>query len=137
MRILSASGAAFALLPVPAPDLHGRVHGDRAVDIELLTPDRLVRYLGRALSPSFIEELAEFWWQCASETHPELTTGGVDNPVGGVALHALTSSDTDVRIEVTINADLKSEIAEFDGASFDCPRASLVDAAHELREWLL
>lgn len=132
MRLLSSAGAAFALLPVPALSDNG---GGLLVDIELLSPDRLVRYLARRLSPATVRLMIDALIQAATEPHPELTVPTVQDDAAGLAILMKGSTTHEVLLEVLIVDDLESDLPDHDGVSFDVARQNLIDAAHQLAEW--
>lgn len=135
VRLLSEAGAAFALRPMPSP-LYGpsRVR-DHVVDIELLTPDRLVRYLGRHLSGRTLAQLAEAWQQAAQDPRPEQTVATVQDDAAGLAVVVIESTPFQVTLEVLVTTDLASEVPEQDGIALDVPRTALIDAAHRIGGW--
>ncbi|MGY5766550.1 hypothetical protein ACXET9_15290 [Brachybacterium sp. DNPG3] len=62
LRLRSETGGMLALLPVPSiDDLQGP-----AMDLELVTPDRLVRYLARPRDDRALEHLARFFQEAAA-----------------------------------------------------------------------
>lgn len=135
-RLLSRDGASFALLPVP--DLLSiagpEVAPNLVVDVELLSPDRLVRYLARTVSIRFLNDLADAYVAAAREQYPEQSVPTVQDETGGVAVLIVESTPFTVTLEVLVNPDLEADIVEPEGLAFDVTRASLVTAAHELRE---
>lgn len=135
-RLLSPDGAGFALLTVP--DLDALVHArdEVLVDVELLTPDRLVQYLSRTITTPFLEALATMYLAAAQEQHPELAVPTVQDEQGGVAVLVLESTDYDVTFEVMVIPDLEADVPEHDTIAFDVPRVTLVAAAHDLQRWL-
>lgn len=135
VRLLSDAGASFALLPAPSlvdvghPDTH-------VVDIELLSPDRLVRYLGRRLSSESLQRLAAAWLQAAHDLYPEQTVATVQDDAAGLAVVVIESTPFAVTLEVIIETALDDDVPDHDGVSFDVARSMLIDAAHRLEEWL-
>ncbi len=134
VRVLGRAGAAFALLPVP--DLTGPAGDPVLVDVELLSPDRLVRYLARRLHREFLENLAVAWIRCAEDAYPEQSVATVEEAGAGLAVVVVASTPFAVTLEVLIRSDLEGDVLEQDGLSFDVARAGLIDAAHSLQEWL-
>lgn len=131
MRLLSAAGAAFALMPVPVlSEDEGLL-----VDIELLSPDRLVRYLARRISPGTVRLLIDALINAAVEPHPELTVPTVQDDVAGLAVLVKGSTNREVLLEILVVDDLESDLPDHDGVSFDVARQNLIDAAHQLEEW--
>ncbi|WP_445257340.1 hypothetical protein [Nocardioides aurantiacus] len=135
IRLLSEAGASFALLPAPSlvnfdyPYTH-------LVDIELLTPDRLVRYLGRPLSRDALVRLAEAWMRAAQDEHPEQTVSTVQDDAAGLAVVVNLSTPFAVTLEVLVEANLGGDVPEQDGVSFDVARSALIDATHAIEAWL-
>ncbi|MFD1826761.1 MULTISPECIES: hypothetical protein [Mumia] len=135
VRLLSGSGAAFALIAVP--DLSRAVDdGVRLMDVELLSPDRLVRYLNRPVPRRFFEQLAEAWMSCAQDAHPEQSVATVEDVEAGLAFAVTASTPFTVAIEVIIVPDLEDDVVEHDGLDIEVARASLIGAAHTLHDWL-
>ncbi|CAN5293191.1 hypothetical protein BH20ACT5_BH20ACT5_07500 [soil metagenome] len=106
-----------------------------AVDLELLIPDRLVRYLARPLALEFAESLAEFFLKGASDAIPEQTVPTIENEQSGLAVLINQSTPLSVTLEVAILTDLEGDVPEHDGVAFDVPRSALINAAHALKEW--
>lgn len=131
VRLLSMDGAAFALIPVPVLDMGDNV----LLDVELLSPDRLVRYLARTFAPTSIALLREFWMKAAKDTHPELTVPSFEENEAQLAISVLDSTATVVTLEFTIVSDLTSDLPGHDGPAFDVSRSDLIGAAFEIAEW--
>lgn len=131
VRLLSADGAAFALLPVAELVEYEQV----AVDIELLSPDRMVRYLGRTLAPNSIVGLRNFWMKAAEEARPELTVPTFQDDEAQFSISILESSDRAVTLEFSIISDPTSEVPTQDGLAFDAARSDLIAAALEVADW--
>ncbi|MGP9736085.1 hypothetical protein ACT3SQ_16205 [Brachybacterium sp. AOP42-C2-15] len=118
---------------MPVPTLKDT--DELVVDIELLSPDRLVRYLARQLSPGTVRELIDNLIQAAVEPHPELTVPTVQDDVAGFAILVKGSTSQDVLLEALVVDDLETDLPDHDGVSFDVPRQNLIDVAHQLEEW--
>ena len=106
------------------------------VDIELLTPARLVRYLGRPLSRDALARLAEAWMQAARDEHPEQTVPTVQDDAAGLAVVVNQSTPFAVTLEILVEANLGGDVPDRDGVSFDVARSGLIDAAHAIEGWL-
>lgn len=132
VRWLGEAGASVALTRVPtlAAEPHDRV----LVDVELLMPDRLVRYLARPLSRRFLEELAEFCRRVADERLPELSVATVQDAEAGLAVLVVESTPFTVVVEFLV-VSRPEGVPEEDGVSFEVPRAAMITAAHELDAW--
>lgn len=131
MRLISEAGAAFALLPVP--DLQGDEVAE--VDIELLTPDRLVRYLHRAPETGALLRLGEMLQEIAEADLPELEVPTSQDEASGLAVLVLDSDPMSVTLEVQVVIELDSDVHEVDGIAFDVLRADLITAAHQIGAW--
>lgn len=136
IRLLAGAGAAFALLSVRDLSAHPDAGDSHLMDVELLSPDRLVRYLARTVHRSFLEGLADFWMRCAHEAHPEHSVATVQDGAAGLAFTTTASTPFMVTVQVLVIPDLGAEVQEQDGISFDISRTSLIDAAHTLQEQL-
>ncbi len=106
------------------------------MDVELLSPDRLVRYLNRPVPRRFFEQLAEAWMSCAQDAHPEQSVATVEDVEAGLAFAVTASTPFTVAIEVIIVPDLEDDVVEHDGLDIEVARASLIGAAHTLHDWL-
>lgn len=131
MRLISADGAVFALLPVPDLQDNGVVE----VDIELLTPDRLVRYLHRAPEDGALQRLGEMLQEAMEATHPELEVPAFQDEESGLVVHVLDSDPLTVTLEIQVVIELDSEVREVDEIAFDVLRADLITAAHQIGAW--
>lgn len=131
MRLISEAGDAFALLPVP--DLQG----DEVVEvnIELLTPDRLVRYLHRVPEEGALLRLSEMLQEIAEADHPELEIPTFQDEESGLMVLVLDSDPMSVTLDVQVVIELDSDLHEVDGIAFDVLRADLITAAHQVGEW--
>ncbi len=132
MRLLSPDGAAFALLAVPDLALNRESIG---VDLELLAPDRLVRYLARPVALEFVDKLAEFFLRGAVDPVPEQSVPTVEHEQTGLAVLITQSTPLTVTLEIAIVTAMDDEVPERDGVAFEVPRSALIKAAHELKEW--
>lgn len=135
IRLLSSDGAALVLLPVLGPD-RVDIPDVHSVDIELLSPTRLVRYLGRRLSRQSLLDLSAAWMQAALDVHPELTVPTVQDGGAGLAVHIIESTPFTVTIDVLVVIDPDDEIADYDGIAFEIQRSVLIDATHAVSGWL-
>lgn len=135
IRLLSEDGASFALVPVPSLVNfdYPRIH---IVDIELLTPGRLVRYLGRSLPRDSLARLAEAFMHAAQVYAPEQTVATVHDDAAGLAVLFNASTSFAVTVEVVIQTDLDLAVSDRDNVAFEVPRSALIDAAHAIDGWL-
>ncbi len=135
-RLTSDAGAGFALVPVA--DLAAVSTADPSsflFDVELLSPDRLVRYLARRAAALFLAKLETLYLAAAVETFPEQSVASVSDEQCGVTVSVIDSTPLTVTLEVDVVAELDAPLEERDGIAFDVPRSSLLAAAHRLREW--
>lgn len=135
IRLLSQDGAAFAIRPVPTL-VSTDSSGTRVADLELLSPDRLVRYLGRNIQEQTLKLLADAWLQTARDNYPEQSVATVQDHQAGLAVSVIESSPFDVVLEFLIISDLDSDIPDHDGISFNLSRTALIDGAHAIGRWL-
>jgi hypothetical protein len=133
VRVLGAAGASVALTLVPSLDDNADT---LVVDVELLTPDRLVRYLDRRVSRLSMEQLAAAWVQAAADALPEASVPTVEDAEAGLAVLITHSTPLTVDLEVRIVSALDEDVPDYDGLAFEVPRASLIRAAHSLNGWL-
>ncbi len=135
IRLLSSDGASLALLPVLGPDSVD-IPDVHSVDIELLSPTRLVRYLGRRLSRRSLLDLSAAWMQAALDVHPELTVSTVQDDEAGLAVQIIESTPFTVTIDVLVVIDPDDDLLEYDGLSFEILRSVLIDATHAAAGWV-
>ena len=136
-RLVSADGAVFSLIPVPDLASLSREDGCLLVDVELLTPDRLVRYLARTVSHQFLSRLAATYLDAAQMLYPVHSVATVEEERAGLGVSVMGSTPFLVELEVIIDTDLEADISEPDAVSFNVARTtSLITAAHEIRDWL-
>lgn len=131
IRVISSAGGAFAITAIP--DAVRANPSEIAVDVEFLSPDHQVRYLGRTMYTSFLLLLADFFMACASELLPEQTVATVEDAGAELMVSVLESDEFTVTIEFAIVIDPEEEPTEFDGVALDLRRAALVTAAHAAR----
>lgn len=134
VRVLAQTGDAFALLPVP--DLLAVATDSVLVDIELLSPDRLVRYLGRRVRGESLQRLAHAWTRCADDADPEHSVEPVEDHGAGLRLDVVASTVFTVTLEVLVRADVREGTDEWDVLDLDVARSSLIRAAHSLKDWM-
>ncbi len=97
------------------------------VDVGLLTPDGCFWLLRRPMAPGFSGELARFFFACASEMNPELTVSSVQDPLSGLEVRVLSSTDGEVELEVQVRGE------DADGINFLTSRVALTRAADDVR----
>lgn len=135
-RLVSRAGAAFGLMPVldhrrpPAePD------STLLVDVEILTPDRFVSYLGRKVRPSSLRRLADSYMRAAAERVPEVSVPSIEIPEAGVVVSYVGSTDLEVALQVSVTEELGADMPEHDVVGFEVSRGWLIAASHQLTSW--
>ncbi|MBE9404262.1 hypothetical protein IOE58_08715 [Brachybacterium sp. Marseille-Q2903] len=131
MRLVSADGAAFALLPVPDLEDDGVVE----VDIELLTSDRLVRYLHRAPEEGALSRLGGMLQDAAKADLPEVEVPSFQDEESELAVLVLDSDPLTVTLEILVAKEPGSEEREVDAVAFDVTRADLISASYQIWAW--
>lgn len=135
--LISEGGARFSL--IPRPELHRSTVGGTphlVVDIELLSPDRLVRYLSRVLSRTAVEQLTSLFMSSAEDAHPELTVAAVTDEGAGLMVAVVGSDLLTVAMQVTVIAELGAAVLDHDAVAFDISRAALISGSHQLDDWI-
>lgn len=135
IRLPSEAGAAFALLPIPSLQAPLAL-GEHLIDIELLDPTRLVRYLGRELSANSLLRLGDTLMNAAQDRYPEQSVPTFQATEAGLAVLIDESTPSSVTIEILIDTALDDDMSEKDGLAFDVARSDLIDAAHAVEGWL-
>ncbi|HNA98054.1 MAG TPA: hypothetical protein PLC19_01205 [Marmoricola sp.] len=133
IQLLSRDGAHLRFLEVPnlaAPDLPDTI----LTDVEVLTPDRLVRYLGREVSRDFFTNLEQALLDGARLDYPEKTVPTVQDDRSGLAITYLESTPESVVIQVLIREMVTPSIPDIEDTAFEVSRVSLIDAAQVIRE---
>ncbi|WP_041294776.1 hypothetical protein [Isoptericola variabilis] len=130
LRIASPAGAAFSLTVVP--DVADGTP-TAAVDVEFLSPDRQVRYLGRPFAPASADALAEFLYRCADDRLPQVTLQPVIDVASGLSVAVLDAGELDVNLEISLPEDPEDDEVEPDGLDIVVPRSSLVTASQAAR----
>lgn len=131
-RLAGQGGAALflsAFVSLMAEDDQRPVVG-LAVDVGLLSPDRLVQYRGRPVADGFIARLERHLLRGAAETHPELTVESFSDPASGLSISYVGSTPMMVEVDVVILDDVGADVRDEDGLNFQTSRAALAAAAH-------
>lgn len=131
VRIVSRAGGAFGLIPVPRVTMQD----DTTVDIELVAPDRLVRYLARPLTATSCILLGDAWMQAAQDPFPENTVATAQAQEAGLAVTIDASDSMSVTLGFIVECEPGTDSTEFDGVGFEVLRSDLVTAAHAIWEW--
>ncbi|MGC5626962.1 hypothetical protein ACPYO6_01770 [Georgenia sp. Z1344] len=136
-KLLTSAGASFSLIPVPDLTLvNSPTPPDSLlVDVELVSPDRFVRYLGRRIDTTFLLELADMYLSAAEVENPEELDHNVGDEDCRLVVEVEDSSPFDVTLKISIDPDIEGDAYEFDAVMFDVTRAALITAAHEYENW--
>jgi hypothetical protein len=97
------------------------------VDVGLLAPDDYGIFLRRPMVQGLSDELARFFFACASDMNPELTVSSVQDPQSGLEIRVLSSTDGEVELEVQMRGE------DADGINFLTSRVALTQAADDVR----
>ncbi|MDT9591608.1 hypothetical protein RDV89_00920 [Nocardioides zeae] len=131
VRLTGPGGASFALMRAQPAAPHPT--RPLSLDVEMLSPERLVRFLARPTTPDFIRELEVFCIEAAAAHHPEQSVSGVSDNAAGITIDITGSSPTTVDLVVTVVVALGADVRDHDHVHFEAERASLIGAAHDLR----
>jgi len=93
------------------------------LDIGLVSPTAWVWYPRKPMRPGLARDLGEFFYQCASELHPEVSVSDVQDDKSGLAVTVMASSDDQVELEFHLGDD---------GVNFITSRVVLAQAASEV-----
>ena len=141
MRITTASslriaGQGGAGLFMDALALPGGSGGLRlGIDVSILSPDRLVTYLARAVPDDFPERLGIYLREASIADEGD--SSAFEEPEAGLLITITPVDGMWVEMEVRIAEVLDEDVVEFDGINFETSRASLLVAAEsaELLGW--
>lgn len=101
----------------------------RVVDVGLLTPSDFVWFLERPMTAGLPERLAEFFFGCARDLHPELTVGAVQDSLCGLEVRVLSSTDSRVELQIEVDGDTERPAS----LNFLTSRVGLTQAAADVR----
>lgn len=108
----------------------GVVNGDGprlVLDVGLLTPEDYVWFRRRPMTPRLSDELARFFFACASQMHPELSVASVHDLQSNLEVRVVSSTYGEVEVEVQMRDD------DADGINFLTSRVALTRAADDVR----
>lgn len=94
------------------------------LDIGFLTPTDYVWHLHQPMTAGFSEKLADFFFRSASDLSPQLSVSSVHDPLSGLDLQVLSSTDDQVELEIQVDED---------GVNFLTTRVALTQAADAVR----
>ena len=102
------------------------------IDVSILSPDRLVSYLARAVPDDFPERLGAYLREAsvADEGDPN----SFEEPEAGLLITITPVDGMWVEMEVRISEVLDEDVVEFDGINFETSRASLLVAAESVEQ---
>ncbi len=99
-------------------------HGpELRLDIGLVSPTAWVWYPRLPMRPGLSVELSHFFYECASDLHPELTVAEVADVPSGLTVTVTSSTDDQVELQFRL-AD--------DGCLFSTSRVVLAQAANDV-----
>lgn len=133
-RLPGFGGAALFLMPIAAPGSPNTAEilvGN--YDIGLLSPDRKVDYLARTASPTFISDLAEYFWATGSEIHPEKSVSDFQDTEMGLGIGVVSSTDFVLELQITVGKELGEIPLEFDLLNFETSRVASLAMTRSLR----
>ena len=132
-RLPGFDGAALLLrsitIPINRPMASEAV---MAFDVGFLSPDRKVEYLARTAKAGFVKELAECFWRMAQDVHPEQSVPNFEDPKMGLTVAAVSSTDLNVEVQLTLVEEFGANVLEFDILNFKTSRLALIGAANDL-----
>lgn len=123
LRIAGQGGAGIFMDALALPGDGVRI----GMDIGILSPDRLVTYLARAVPDGFRERLGAFLR--GASIADEGAARSFEEPSAGLLIYVTPVDAMWVEMEVRVIESLDADVAEFDGINFETSRASLLVAA--------
>lgn len=94
------------------------------VDVGFLTPTEYLWFLRRPMTREFSEDLARFFFACADDLRPQVSVAPVHDPLCGLQVRVLSSTDTRAELEFAVDGD---------GVDFETSRVALTRAAEDVR----
>lgn len=130
LRIAGQGGAGLFLDALALPGGSG---GPRlGLDLSILSPDRLVTYLSRAVPADFGERLGIYLRDASVADEGDSST--FEEPDAGLLITMTPVDGMWVEMEVRIAEVLNDDVVEFDGINFETSRASLLVAAESAEQ---
>lgn len=123
-RLAGYGGAAVFLRTGVVPDDRPRL----VLDVGFLTPTEYVWSLRLPMTQGLAENLAQFFFACASELQPELSVTSVHDPASGLDVRVLASTASRVELQIEVQAGDDEQ-----GVNFETSRVALTRAAEEVR----
>jgi hypothetical protein len=133
-RLAGYGGAALFLRSQVVPGRVFGVAGFRpAYDVMLLAPDYHVWYLARQASDHIVDWLSSFMFAAAADFTPEETVLPFSDPVLGLFIRPVASTDDRVELEIRFMPDPHDPSVEADVLDFETSRYSLAAASEAIR----
>lgn len=98
------------------------------LDVGFLTPADYEWALRRPMTQGLADNLAQFFFACASELDPELSASSVHDPASGFHVRVLSSTDSKVELQFEVQTGDGEN-----GVNFEMSRVALTRAADEVR----
>jgi len=102
------------------------------LDISLHSPDSESRYFSRAAQAGLVDGLSAFFLKAASEWNPEASVAPMTDPILGLEISVISSTESRVGLLVTLTDE--DDAGEPDGLDFETSRTALVQSAQDVRE---
>lgn len=99
------------------------------VDVGLLTPTDYVWFLKRRMTAGLAGNLAEFFFGCARDLRPESSIEAVHDPLCGLDVRVLSSTDSHVELQI----DVRAGPERAGDVNFLTSRVALTQAAMDVR----
>ena len=130
LRIAGQGGAGLFMDDLTLPGGSGGLR--LGIDIGMLSPDRLVTYLARAVPDDFPERLGAYLREAS--VSDEGDSRPFEEPEAGLLISITPVDGMWVEMEVRIAEVLNDDVVEFDGINFETSRASLLVAAESVEQ---
>ena len=130
LRITGQGGAALFMDACVLPGGSGGLR--LGLDVSILSPDRLVTYLARAVPDDFGERLGTHLR--AASVADEGDSSAFEESEAGLLITITPVDGMWVEMEVRIAEVLNDDVVEFDGINFETSRASLLVAAESAEQ---
>ena len=130
LRIAGQGGAGLFMNALALPGGSERLR--LGLDVSILSPDRLVTYLARAVPDGFGERLGTYLR--AASVADEGDSTAFEESEAGLLISITPMDGMWVEMEVRIAEVLDEDVVEFDGINFETSRASLLVAAESVEK---
>lgn len=127
IRIVGQGGAAVFMEALALPSQGRGIQ--LGLDISILSPDRLVTYLARAVPDQFPDRLGAFLREAS--VADEGIVISFEEAVAGLLITTKPIDSMWVEMDIQVAENLEDDVLEFDGINFETNRASLLIAAQE------